>query len=260
MREAFARVLTLEQVEQRYGGVEDPADAALAAAPAAGATPAEVNAWWGGLTRGQQRAIIAASPGSIGNRDGIPPGARDAANTVALDRDLAEWGFLEDRGLLTADEERWLENARAARDARRAIEQGIDPVDRRADRQPALHLRPDRLRRRRRGGRVAPATSPPPTTWPSSCRASAPTAPARRTTAERVLLPLRGRPGPSTAGQTNASMFWIGYDAPDNTPWSGGWDAAGVIDEDLATRGGDGWRTRSTACAPHATGIPPTSR
>jgi pimeloyl-ACP methyl ester carboxylesterase len=39
--------------------------------------------------------------------------------------------------------------------------------------------------------------------------------------------------------QTNASLFWIGYDAPDNMPWSGGWDAAGVIDEDLATRGGD---------------------
>ena len=34
-------------------------------------------------------------------------------------------------------------------------------------------------------------------------------------------------------------MFWIGYDAPDNVPWDGGWDAAGVLDEDMATRGGE---------------------
>jgi pimeloyl-ACP methyl ester carboxylesterase len=40
-------------------------------------------------------------------------------------------------------------------------------------------------------------------------------------------------------GQTNASMFWIGYDAPDNAPWDGGWDGAGVIDEGMATRGGE---------------------
>src|SRR5688572_15712901 len=39
MREAFTRVLTLDQVDQRYAGAEDPADTALAAAPATGATP-----------------------------------------------------------------------------------------------------------------------------------------------------------------------------------------------------------------------------
>ena len=33
MREAFDRVLRLEQVEQRYGGVADPADAALDTMP-----------------------------------------------------------------------------------------------------------------------------------------------------------------------------------------------------------------------------------
>ena len=117
MREAFNRVLTLDQVERRYGGVTDPADAALASKPGRTPSPEEVNAWWDGLTREQQQAIIAASPGSIGNLDGIPPEARDAANTVALDRDLADWELLEERGLLTDDEERWLENARAAEDA-----------------------------------------------------------------------------------------------------------------------------------------------
>ena len=51
MREAFDRVLTLEQVEQRYGGVADPADAALDSMPGSGASPEEVNDWWDGLTR-----------------------------------------------------------------------------------------------------------------------------------------------------------------------------------------------------------------
>ena len=34
-------------------------------------------------------------------------------------------------------------------------------------------------------------------------------------------------------------MFWIGYDAPDNMPWDEGWDAAGVVTEEMATRGGE---------------------
>ena len=34
-------------------------------------------------------------------------------------------------------------------------------------------------------------------------------------------------------------MFWIGYDAPDNAPWGGGWDGAGVLGEEMATRGGE---------------------
>jgi uncharacterized protein YukE len=237
MREAFARVLTLDQVNQRYADVEDPADAALAAAPVTGATPTEVEAWWGGLTRGQQRAILAASPGSIGNRDGIPPGARDAANTVALNRDLAEWGFLEDRGLLTADEERWLENARAAHDARRAIEQGIDPVDREPI--PSQLYRYD------------------PTAFDGDGAVAVSAGDLATADNVAVVVPGFGTDGASAAyhgegvlslyeasrildsRQANASMFWIGYDAPDNAPWSGGWDAAGVIDEDLATRGGD---------------------
>jgi hypothetical protein len=97
------------------------------AMPGPDASSGDVNRWWVALTRDQQLAIVAASPGSIGNRDGIPPWARDAANTVALGRDLADWGNLEDRGLLTGDERRWLDNARAARDAVATIERGIDP-------------------------------------------------------------------------------------------------------------------------------------
>ncbi len=154
MRAAFDRVLTLDQVERRYGGADDPADAALDSMPGADAPPVDVNRWWDGLTSEQQLALIAAAPGSIGNRDGIPPAARDAANTVALDRDLADWGSLEAQGLLTDDERQWLANARAAESAVRTDRGRRRPGHDGADHVDALPLRPGRLRRGRSGGGV----------------------------------------------------------------------------------------------------------
>jgi hypothetical protein len=74
-----------------------------------------------------EEAARVLDPDSIGNRDGIPPWARDAANRVALDRDLAGWGSLEGQGLLSDVERRWLGNARAAQDAVATIARGIDP-------------------------------------------------------------------------------------------------------------------------------------
>jgi uncharacterized protein YukE len=237
MREAFGRVLALDQVEQRYAGVVDPADAALAAAPGAGATPVEVHAWWTGLTRAQHRAVIAASPGSVGNRDGIPPGARDAANTLALERDLAEWGYLEDQGLITAEEERWLENARSARDACLAIEQGLDPIDRQPIPSRLYAYDPTAFDG---DGAVAVCAGDPATAdnvalvVPGFGTDGA----AAAYQGERVLS-LYEASRTLDGGQTNASMFWIGYDAPDNSPWDGGWDGAGVLGEEMATRGGE---------------------
>ena len=116
MIEAFGRVLTLEQVERTYGGVTDPADGALATKPPAGARPEQVNDWWDGLTREQQLAVIVAAPGAIGNLPGTLSRDRHAANTVALDRDLAD---------PTCP---WLDNARAADEARREIASRTDPV------------------------------------------------------------------------------------------------------------------------------------
>jgi alpha/beta hydrolase family protein len=237
MCDSFARVGTLDRVEQRYAGAADPADAALATAPDGHASPAEVKTWWDGLSRTAQLALLAASPGSVGNRDGIPPWARDAANTVALDRDLADWGQLEEEGLLTDDEAKWLGNARAARDAREAIGQGLDPVTREPIRTQLYLYDPTAF-----GGDGAVAVSA-----------------GDLGTADNVavVVPGFGTDGESAAyqgeraltlyeasrnldgGQTNASMFWIGYDAPDNAPWDEGWDGAGVVSEDLATRGGD---------------------
>ncbi len=63
--------------------------------------------------------------------------------------------------------------------------------------------------------------------------------------------------------QTSASMFWIGYDAPDNLPWEGeGWDAGGVAAEAMATAGGgrladtlDGLRASRDGDPAHLTAI-----
>ena len=107
----------------------DPADAALATKPPAGASPERGQHLVGqphqGAAardhRGQPRVRSATSTASR-------PSARDDANTVALDRDLADWGLLEGQGLLTDDERQWLDNARAADDARDRIEGRVDPV------------------------------------------------------------------------------------------------------------------------------------
>lgn len=237
MRDAFARMTTPDQVERRYGGSEDPADAALVSRPGPGARAAEVDAWWDGLTREQQLAVVAASPGSVGNRDGIPPWARDAANTVALDRDLATWGALEGHGLLTGDERSWLANARAAQQARDTIERATDPVT--GEPVPSgLYLYD-------------------PTAFAGDGAVAISAGDLATADDVSVLVPGFGTDGESAAhqaaraltlheasrgvdgGRTNASMAWIGYDAPDNVPWGEGWDAAGVTGERMARAGGD---------------------
>lgn len=237
MREAFARVLTLDRVEQQYAGVPDQADAALDSRPGAGASPGEVNAWWDSLTREQQWALTAAAPGVIGNLDGVPAWARDAANTVALDRDLADWGYLERLGDLTDDERTWLENARSAREAIETIEAGRDPVT--GDRiETVLYLYdPTSFDG---DGAIAVAAGDLDTADNVSVvvpgfGTDAESAPYQADRARTLYEAARFLDG----SQSNASMFWIGYDAPDNLPWQEGWDAAGVVTEGLATAGGE---------------------
>jgi hypothetical protein len=156
---------------------------------------------------------------------------------VALERDLAEWGLLEERGLLTADEERWLENARSARDALAAIEQGIDPIDVEPIPSQLYLYDPTAF-----GGDGAVAVSAGDLAGADNVAVVVPgfgtDGASAGYHAERVLT-LYESSRTLDGGQRNASMFWIGYDAPDNMPWQEGWDASGVIGEDLATRGGD---------------------
>jgi uncharacterized protein YukE len=59
------------------------------AGPPAGADPAEVTAWWNGLSESQRDALLAAQPGVIGNLDGIPAHVRDAANRAYLEQEIA---------------------------------------------------------------------------------------------------------------------------------------------------------------------------
>jgi hypothetical protein len=237
MNQAFNRVLSAADVERIYGGVADPADGALADKPGGGASPAEVNAWWDSLTREQQQAIIAASPGAIGNLDGIPAWARDAANTVALDRDLADYAHTEDEGVLTDDERTWYENARAADEARRNIEDRVDPVTGEPIESQIYIYDPAAF-----DGDGAIAISA-----------------GNLDTADNVavVVPGFGTDGESAGYQadraatlyestrfldpdaTNATMFWIGYDAPDNAPWDEGFDGAGVLTEQMAAAGGE---------------------
>jgi alpha/beta hydrolase family protein len=261
MREAFARVLTLEQVERRYGGTPDPADEALDSLPGPGASPQDVKAWWDGLSDEQQLAIIAASPGSIGNRDGIPPWARAAANTVALGRDLAEWVHLEDLGVLTEDERQWLDNARAAQEAIETIEEGRDPLTDLPVRAQLYLYDPTAF-----DGDGAVAVAAGDLGTADDIGVTVPgfgtdgrSAPYQADRALDLYEATRVADGRDTV----ATLFWIGYDAPDNLPWEGtGWDGAGVTDEAMATAGGqrladllDGLRASRDGDPAHLTAI-----
>ncbi len=234
---AFAKVLTLDQVEQQYGGVADPADGALATMPPAGSPPTDVRAWWDGLTREQQQAIIAASPGSIGNRDGIPAVARDDANRVSLDRDLAEWKHLDDLHVITDDERQWLKNAQAADGAISTIEGSVDPLTH--EPLPAQLYLYDPTAFDGDGAVAVSAgnldTAHDVATMVPGFGTDGESAPFYAERARDLYEATR------TAGsESTATMFWIGYDAPDNLPWTGeGWDAAGVAGEGMATAGGD---------------------
>ncbi|GAA5154380.1 hypothetical protein GCM10023340_37850 [Nocardioides marinquilinus] len=262
MTEAFSRVMDLDAVERLYGGVEDPADDALASRPPAGASPQEVNAWWDGLTPEQQQAIIAAAPGAIGNLDGIPATARDAANTTALARDLADWENAERVGVITDDERQWLRNARAAQDAIDDIHERVDPVTGLPIETQLYLYDPAAF-----DGDGAVAVSA-----------------GNVDTADNVAVvtPGLGTDGESAPYQadraatlyessrfldpdaSNATLFWIGYDAPDNVPWGddGGADAAGVVTEGAAEEGGgrladlvDGLRASRDGDPAHVTAI-----
>ena len=231
MVDAFTRVLTLDQVERRYGGMPDPADEALDRLPGRQASPAEVLAWWRSLTRAEQQAVLVASPGSIGNRDGIPADVRDEANSLALERDLALWTGLEEQGLLTGEETRWLETARAAQAARELVELDHDPVTGAAIPSQLYSYDPHAF-----GGQGAVAVTA-----------------GRLGLADNVsvLVPGMGTDGAGadelvgrvtnlyTASrwldpeQTTASLLWIDYDAP------GGSGLDGALGEGLARAGGE---------------------
>ena len=148
------------------------------------------------------------------------------------------WGHLDDLGVLTDEERQWLENARAAQHAITEIEERVDPQT------------------------LAPVTSQLYVYDPAAFDGDGAIAVAAGDldTADdiAVTVPGFGTDGQSADYQASraadlyeasrsvdgsgevASMFWIGYDAPDNLPWEGeGWDAGGVVGESMAAAGGE---------------------
>lgn len=83
--------------------------------PPAG-SPREAADWWHDLTEWEQQRIIADHPEWIGNLDGIPAAARDAANRSLIDDHVAALEAERDR-ISAAVAERW-EEARTTGDAR----------------------------------------------------------------------------------------------------------------------------------------------
>ncbi|MER7890371.1 alpha/beta hydrolase [Micromonospora sp. NPDC094482] len=68
--------------------------------PAPDATPAQVRAWWSGLTPAERRWLVAHEPALVGRLDGVPVAARDQANRLLLGTHRAE--LLAERGRLLA--------------------------------------------------------------------------------------------------------------------------------------------------------------
>jgi hypothetical protein len=56
----------------------------------AGLPPRDVAAWWAGMSAAEHAALVADDPAAIGDLDGVPAWARDAANRLLLDRALAD--------------------------------------------------------------------------------------------------------------------------------------------------------------------------
>lgn len=239
MVHAFERVMRIDQVVRHYDGVADPADGALAAMPPPGAGPQAVNAWWSTLTHAQQLAIIAAAPGAIGNLDGIPAASRDQANATRLDRDLAALEERDDAGVLTDMERGLLDNVRAADEAREAIESSVDPVTYSPVEAQIYLYDPGAFDG---DGAIGIAAGDLDT-----ADNVAVAVPGFGTDAQSAAylghrtIDMYDAARNLDPGATNATMFWIGYDAPDNLPIldTGDGDAIGTLQEGAATAGGD---------------------
>ncbi|WP_370288377.1 alpha/beta hydrolase [Nocardioides sp.] len=131
LRQVFEAADTLGESTADDGGVPPLAAAALqrSGAPGSGASPRQVHDWWAGLSEAEREAVITAYPERIGQGDGLPASARDDANRVLLDDDLARLGAKEDDDTLSPLERRALENARRTNDALASADAYTDPLE-----------------------------------------------------------------------------------------------------------------------------------
>ncbi|WP_309127910.1 alpha/beta hydrolase [Microbacterium sp.] len=113
----FTGADTASEAQSATGGVSALALSAIASKPRVSAGPEAMNAWWRGLSAAEQDALITAYPDRLGSADGLPASARDAANRLLLEADLADLEMKEHEGTLAPEEKQKLANARAAREA-----------------------------------------------------------------------------------------------------------------------------------------------
>lgn len=257
LRDVLVRATDVAAAEARQVGRPDPADRALATRPRTHAGPDAVAAWWSGLSGEEQRAVIAASPGVIGNLGGIPAWARDAANTVALARDLARLRLQARRGDLGEGAARRLANATAARDALDLVAVEADPVTGRPLGAQLYSFAPAAF-----GGDGAVCVAVGDVGTASDVAVVVPglgtdalSAPHQ---AERAV-DLQDAATSLGQGASVATLAWIGYDAPS---YDDPRDAAGVLGEQMAVAGGarlaglaDGLRAAAQGAPAHLTVI-----
>lgn len=203
-------------------------------------SPESINDWWQGLNAAEQQALIAAHPDTIGNLDGIPAGARDDANRIMLDQDLALLQLREEDGTLQGDEEDVLRNVE---EIMRSLDEMNSPlmVDPMTGEPVETQLYIYDPYAFGGDGRVAISVGDLGTADNVSIQVpglgtDADSAPTHTERAFNVYTASRY----ADQSATIASLMWIGYDAPDNLPWAeGGGDWAGVATEGAATEGGE---------------------
>ncbi|MCY7401551.1 MAG: alpha/beta hydrolase family protein [Nocardioides sp.] len=131
LRQVFEASDTLSESTSADGGIPPLAESAMnrPGAPGTGATPEEVKTWWDSLTEVEREAVIAAYPERIGQGDGLPADARDQANRILLDDDLARLAAKDEDGTISPLEQRMLDNAEKTREALANADAYTDPLD-----------------------------------------------------------------------------------------------------------------------------------
>lgn len=130
LRQAFQAGTSLDAALSDDGGIPQFAQDAMdrPGAPGTGATPEEVRDWWEGLSEAEREAVVASYPELVGAADGLPAGARDDANRVVLDDDLATLRAKAEDGTISEAEQQVLDNAEQAQQALEDADAFEDPI------------------------------------------------------------------------------------------------------------------------------------
>lgn len=184
--------------------------AGVASAPPSGTPPALVRAWWMVLTADEQDRALRRAADRLGGLAGLPAAVRSRANEHRLATDIAS---LRTRGVLTEEEQRWLDTCLVTRRALARVRQERGPATR-----PRLVAQLLVFEPRAFGGegRVAVAVGDLDTADHVALLVPGLGADVRRSLAGLTEDAIRvvteaGRQAP---GAATATVVWIGYDAP----------------------------------------------